>query len=57
MTLRDAMREWWFNVARMGMVPSEMHDSLIATLDAAGFKIVRKDDTEQTLNRVKQIKA
>ena len=31
--------------------------TIIETLDAAGYKIVRKDETEQMLERVKRIKA
>lgn len=43
-TAMQVLREWWLEVARLGMTPSEAADSLSLALHAAGYKIVRRGE-------------
>lgn len=45
MTVRTVLRDWWIKEARLGMLPVEMADSLLASLKEAGYIII-KDRTD-----------
>lgn len=44
-TVRDVLREWWLQEARIGMSPREMADSLLAALGDSRYVII-KDRTD-----------